>query len=119
MATVKIEALRVDYETVTGSPEIARRLSDKVLAAFNHAYAIGEVDVATGLKDVLHLSESKRPRADQRARYCAIEHAELWVGFVDARNRYRTLSDRKAARRAELESALAAMKDAYRAWSQA
>ena len=119
MATVNIQELQVDYEIVTGNPEIARRLSDKVLAAFNHAYAVGEVDVAVRLKDVLHLSESKRPRGDQRTRYCAIEHAELWVAFVDARNRYRTLSDRKSVRRAELDAALAAMKETYRAWSDA
>lgn len=46
MATVKIEGLSPEFENLNGSLEIIRRLSDKVLAAFNHAYANGEKEVA-------------------------------------------------------------------------
>ena len=118
MATAKIEGIVPDYDSITGSPEITRRLSDKVLAAFNHAYAIGETDVAGQLRSVLQVTEAKRPTADHRAVYNAVNHADLWVGFVDARNRYRTLSDKKSAKAAELDAALEAMKEAYRAWSE-
>ncbi|MBS28602.1 MAG: hypothetical protein CL566_06710 [Alphaproteobacteria bacterium] len=37
----------------TGIPGFNRRLSDKVLAAVNHAYAVGELDVAAGLREVV------------------------------------------------------------------
>ena len=53
MATVQIDGLGPDYESVNGILAITRRLSDKVLAAFNHAYATGEVDVASKLRAVL------------------------------------------------------------------
>lgn len=117
MATVKVKGLAPDFENVTGSLEINRRLSDKVLAAFNHAYGVGETDIADQLKGVLRLAEARRPRGDQRSRYDAIEHADLWVGFVDARDNYKKLIDGKSARPAELDSAMSAMKVAYRAWS--
>lgn len=118
MATVKVDGVSPDYETVTGNPEITRRLSDKVLAAFNHAYAIGETDVAQKLRGVLKITEAKRPHADMRIVYNAVTHADLWVGFVDARNRYRALTEKKSPKRDELDSALEAMKEAYRAWSE-
>lgn len=118
MATAKIESMTPDYESVTGTPEITRRLSDKVLAAFNHAYAIGETDVAAKLRNVLQVTEAKRPKVDQRTLYSALTHADLWVGFVDARNRYRTLFEAKSAKAGELDAALETMKEAYRAWSE-
>lgn len=118
MATAKIEGLEPDYNSVSGTPEITRRLSDKVLAAFNHAYAIGETDVAGKLRSVLKVTESRRPHGDKRITYNAIDHADLWIGFVDARNRYRALTEKKSAKRDEVDAALDAMKDAYRAWSE-
>ena len=36
-----------------GMPRYNRRLSDKVLAAFNHAYAVGEIEVAASLREIL------------------------------------------------------------------
>lgn len=118
MATVRIEGLgSPDYDGIIGTLEITRRLSDKVLAAFNHAYAIGEVKIAEELRSVLAQTEAKRPVGDKRVRYNAIDHADRWVGFVEARNNYRRLCDGKTANEAELATALATMKDAYRAWS--
>ncbi|MEX2454422.1 MAG: hypothetical protein WD470_06945 [Rhodospirillaceae bacterium] len=118
MATIRIEGLPApDYDSVNGTLEITRRLSDKVLAAFNHAYAVGEVEIADGLRSVLAQTEAKRPSSDKRTRYDALNHADLWVGFVEARNRYRGLSDARTADPAAVEDALAAMKHAYRAWS--
>ena len=118
MATVTIAGLAPDYESVNGTLEITRRLSDKVLAAFNHAYATGETDVADKLKSVLKTTESRRPKGDQRVRYDAVVHAELWVGFVDARDRYRQVSEDKRAKADAVEAALRDMKAAYRAWSE-
>ena len=37
MATAQITGLEPDYSQASGALEITRRLSDKVLAAFNHA----------------------------------------------------------------------------------
>lgn len=119
MATIRIEGLPApDYDSVNGTLEITRRLSDKVLAAFNHAYAVGEVEIAEGLRSVLAKTEAKRPRGDKRTRYDALSHADLWVGFVEARNAYRSLNDAKTSDPADVEDALAAMKNAYRAWSE-
>ena len=117
MATVRIEGLGPDYESITGTLEITRRLSDKVLAAFNHAYAIGEKEIADTLKGVLAETEAKRPKNDKRTSYDAVIHADCWVTFVEARNRYRVLCDREGAKSADVELALADMKAAYRAWS--
>ena len=117
MATVQIQGLAPDYDNVNGALEITRRLSDKVLAAFNHAYAIGEVEIADKLRGVLKQTEAKRPGGDKRTRYDALRHADLWIAFVEARNRYRVVCEKTSAKPADLEAAMAEMKDAYRAWS--
>ena len=62
---------------------------------------------------------AKRPNSDKRTSYNAVEHADLWVGFVDARNTYNDVSAKKGAKKTELDKALDAMKNAYRAWSEA
>ncbi len=118
MATVQIDGLGPDYESVNGSLAITRRLSDKVLAAFNHAYAIGEVEVATKLRAVLKVAEAKRPKGDKRGGYDATAHADLWVGFVEARNAFKGLCEKKGANASDLASAQENMKNAYRAWSE-
>jgi len=119
MATARAKEMEPDYQSVTGKLEITRRLSDKILAAFNHAYGIGEVEVAQALKRALSLTEDTRPRVERRGAYSAVAHADLWVAFVEARESYKTVISRSAARPAEMDDALAAMKDAYRAWSEA
>ena len=89
-----------------------------MLAAFNHAYATGEIEVASKLRAVLMVTESKRPKGDKRGGYDATVHADLWVGFVEARNKYKALCEKKGAKADELASAQEKMKDAYRAWSE-
>ena len=42
-----------DIVSATGAPRYNRRLSDKILAAFNHAYAVGEIEIASRLREVL------------------------------------------------------------------
>jgi hypothetical protein len=54
---------------------------------------------------------------DKRITYIALEHTDLWVGFVDAREKYKSLADSKKAKATDLDSAMATMKEAYRAWS--
>lgn len=102
-----------------GAPRYDHRLSDKILAAFNHAYASGVLDTARQLKSLLADVEHRERTANDRHGIGAVERADLWVAFVDARNRYNALSVRKGATPAQLETAIAAMMDAYRAWSDA
>lgn len=118
MATVQIDGLGPDYESVNGTLAITRRLSDKVLAAFNHAYATGEIEVASKLRAVLQVTESKRPKGDKRGGYDATAHADLWVGFVEARNTYKGLCEKKGVKAPDLNAAQEKMKNAYRAWSE-
>ena len=88
------------------------------MAACNHACATGEEEIAKKLRAVLKMTEEKRPLSDQRIRYDAVVHADLWVRFVGARNKYNDVSARKGAKKLDLDKALDAMKDAYRAWSE-
>jgi hypothetical protein len=67
---------------------------------------------------VLKITESRRPKGDKRGGYDATAHADLWVGFVEARNTYKVLCEKKAAKAADLESVQEKMKSAYRAWSE-
>lgn len=102
-----------------GAPGYDHRLSDKILAAFNHAYASGALDTARHLKSLLSDVERRERVANDRHGIGAVERADLWVAFVDARNQYNALSVRKDAMPAHVEMAVAAMMDAYRAWSDA
>ena len=98
--------------------EITRRLSDKILTAFNHAYSIGENEIADKLRDVLACNEkNSRVEVEQRGKFDPIGQADLWVEFIEARNRYKKVSDHRKPRREATDTALEAMKDAYRRWS--
>ncbi len=98
--------------------EVGRRLSDKILSAFNHAYAVGESDIADRLKDALEANEARRNNgSDGRTTYDPLGQAEKWVAFVEARNRYKAASATAAEDSAEVVDALERMKDAYRLWS--
>ena len=95
-----------------------RRLSDKILAAFNHAYATGQFEVAKQLHRALKLNEVRsHDGPDNRESYDPIGQAELWIAFVEARDKYKALCNAgKPAPRDAIE-ALDAMKEAYRRWS--
>jgi hypothetical protein len=107
-------------ETLAGDDfsEATRRLSDKILAAFNHAYAVGETATAQKLRAVLmeHEAEKSVP-GDRRGHYDPVNQADLWVAFVESRDRYNTISANKRAGRPRVEKALAEMKNAYQDWS--
>ena len=94
-----------------------RRLTDILLAAFNHAYAVGERDIADKLRGLLEELDSRRYNGgEDRRRSDALSQAELWVAFVEARDRYRKLCDEKPDHNKTV-SALEAMKESYRRWS--
>lgn len=94
-----------------------RRLSDKILAAFNHAYSVGEYDVAKKLKAALTDNEAQSSEfKEMRQSYDPLGEAELWVSFVEARNAYRAVCEGKKSTVSVTES-LETMKEAYRVWS--
>ena len=95
-----------------------RRLSDKILSAFNHAYAAGEKEIADLLHQVLEVHENmNQDLRDRRSSLGALAQAEMWVSFVEARNRYKGLSEGKKSDDNAAASALEVMKDAYQRWS--
>ncbi len=103
---------------LTGSPsKYNRRLSDILLAAFNHTYAVGERDIAAKLRAMLsEVEERKRPYKTERRDAGPLSQADLWVAFVEARDQYRRLCESKPDSEPAL-SALEAMKQSYRNWS--
>ena len=108
-----------EIATETGTPLHSRRLSDKVLAAFNHAYAVGEIDVAVKLREILAKLEHERvlTHSQRHANPVALSHADLWVEFVEARNDYRVACDDDTLDAEAVAQVLGRMKDAYQRWS--
>lgn len=103
-----------------GQPRYSRRITDKVLAAFNHAYVLDELDLAQKLWEALVLAEEASLRQNSRRRpNQAIELAEKWVALVDARRTYQDMAkDPAIASSPEAEEAYAQMRAAYRAWME-
>ena len=103
----------------TGVPVHNRRLSDKVLTAFNHAYAVGEIEVAARLREILAKLENERALAhsQRKATPVALSHADLWVEFVEARNDYRVACEDSSLDPAAVDQMLERMKQAYQRWS--
>lgn len=102
-----------------GVPRYNRRLTDKILAAFNHAYAMGEMDLARNLWECLVAAEKLGQISHSRRRpNQALDLAAEWVAFVDARDRYREVS-RTPQTQTPAEDASDAfrnMRDAYQSW---
>ena len=118
MAVARHAEMTSDIDAGEPGADFTRRLSDKILNAFNHAYAVGETDIARHLRRILVRNE--RGHNGDRARQdgCdAVARADLWVAFVEARNEYRAVSARKRASEKQIDQALQNMKDAYRRWS--
>ena len=100
-----------------GTPEYDRRLTDKLLAAFDHAYAIGAHEIASRLRSILaDVDEAERAAYDRR-RDTALVSADLWVAFVEARGAYNRIVVDESAEARAVESALEDMQEAYRRWS--
>ncbi len=105
----------------TGIPRYNRRLSDKILAAFNHAYAVGEIDIAARLREVLaRLDKDLAGEGSAQRRMdgaIALSQADLWIEFVEARNDYRAACDNDSSDPIALDCMLEVMKGAYKRWS--
>lgn len=110
-----------------GKPKFDRRLSDKILAAYNHAYAADEVELADKLRVLLEEAERKevfrcgRPGTSVldvpvRRSSSSVQQGRLWSQFVDARQRYISLSIREKSSAEELKSASDAMRLSYARW---
>jgi hypothetical protein len=102
-----------------GMPDHLRRLSHKILAAFNHAYACGETEIAARLRGALVEAErqGRRDRPERRVS-TALREASLWVAYVQARNRYLALVEGKSSTPSAQALALEAMQRAYQRWSE-
>jgi len=101
-----------------GVPKYNRRLTDKILAAFNHAYSSGEMDLARSLWDCLAEAERiSQQRYTRRRPNQALEMARKWMAFVDARNTYRSLCEDGAKENSfEASRAFKEMKACYQEW---
>jgi hypothetical protein len=110
-----------DIVSATGAPRYNRRLSDKILAAFNHAYAVGEIEIASRLREVLARLDNDQAEGEGKRRdgTIALCQADLWIEFVEARNDYRAVCDKPGKESGSVATSLDAMKDAYRRWSAA
>jgi hypothetical protein len=110
-----------DIVSATGAPRYNRRLSDKILAAFNHAYAVGEIEIASRLREVLARLDNDQAEGEGKRRdgTIALCQADLWIEFVEARNDYRAVCDKPGKETGAVATSLDAMKDAYRRWSAA
>jgi hypothetical protein len=102
-----------------GEPEYTRRLADKILSAFNHAYASGQHDIARDLRAALvKLDERVRTAGPTRRAHSVVEEADRWVAFVQARDRYKTLSGAAGSDPSAVGQALTEMKSAFKLWCQ-
>ena len=98
--------------------DVRRRLSDKILLAFNHAYSVGEYEIAKQLKAAL-VNNEKRAGSykEMRKNYDPLGEAELWIKFVNARNNYRTACEKRHNDPNVVAKTLDSMKEAYGLWS--
>ena len=95
-----------------------RRLSDKILAAFAHAYEVGEVAVAATLRRVLEDAEQRTGGLSfDRRQSNVLRQADLLVEFVDARNAYKQATGRTPQDPEEIDRTSREMLEAYRRWS--
>ena len=100
------------------APKYDRRLSDKILAAFAHAYEVGERGVAARLRRALEEAEQNAAAAHPERRASnALLQADLLIEFVDAREAYKRTAERDPDDIEEIDRASREMLDAYRRWS--
>lgn len=108
-----ISKLAADFTADLGEPRYSRRLSDKILSAFTHAYSLGRIDLADRLMDALHLC-GEADGTDRSGE--ALDRAKSWVRFVQSRNLYNEVKTVKGEESDEAHEALLAMKAAHRNW---
>ncbi len=106
-----------NFEARPAQSTVSRRLSDKILAAFNHAHASGETEIARFLHRALETHEAKYgAKQDRRSGFSPLGQADLWVRFVEARNHYKGIFQKRGVAPAPVATALEAMKDTYKRW---
>ena len=116
------------FEQRFGKPQFDRRLSDKILAAYNHAYVADEAELANKLRVLLEEAEDKeishceRPGASVldmpiRRNSNAVQKARLWTQFVDARQGYISLSIRANSSAKQVKSAFDGMRTSFARWT--
>ncbi len=110
-----------------GKPRFDRRLSDKILTAYNHAYACDELELASKLRSLLEEAEGKEIAHCERGGGSildmpvrrtsnAVRQARLWTQFVDARQGYVSLSIRSSSSEQQVREAFNAMQTSYARW---
>ena len=97
-------------------PSPGRRVSDKLLAAHNHAYASGNRRMASELRDILGLIEADERRTRERRSLGALERAGRWIDFVDAREAYEGAAEKRD--RGRMQAARIRMQMAQELWRQ-
>ncbi len=119
MYDAAVEVVDGQLMATCGELPYSRRLADKLLSAFNFAYAVGEMDVAAAVKELLVRLDEKDGTVDENRRkhLSNVEQADLWAAFVEARNRYRKLCATDPGNIEGCDAALASMRDTYRAWT--
>ena len=119
MYDVAVEEVDGRLMASSGDVPYSRRLADKLLAAFNFAYAVGEAEIAAQVRELLARLDGADGAfgEERRQRPLNVEQADLWIAFVEARNKYRFLCAVDPSDEQNCEPALAAMRDAYRAWT--
>jgi hypothetical protein len=111
-----------------GKPQFDRRLSDKILSAYNHAYAADEVELANKLKVLLEEAEGKEVAHCARTGASVLDMpirrnsnsvhlARLWSQFVDARQGYISLSIRANSSADQVKAAFDGMRTSYARWT--
>ena len=114
-ASVSLERSPAPFRDLRG-----RRLTDRILEAFTHAYGSGAKEVAKELLNALERAEEAgREGRPERRGGNAMLQADRWVAFVDARDAYNRICDEKPCDTGSAEKALDQMKAAYRHWSEA
>ena len=98
-----------------GAYPYSRRLTDKVLGAFTHAYALGVQEVSDNLLSMLNEAHGESTGPVPRRHHPA-NQASLWVSFVDARRDYESLLNASNADPVELEQARNRMVGIFKHW---
>jgi hypothetical protein len=118
MTRTKVLSIESEIRVAYGAPSYDRRLTDRILAAFNHAYATGERGVAAVLRRALKdATGAGKDCPGARRATDPLHQADLWVAFVDARETYRRKSEATVPDRPAVETARDAMIEAYKRWS--
>lgn len=133
MNTIRPDAFNPSPDFIAsqfGTPAFDRRLSDKILAAHNHAYAIGDVALAEALMAQLERSETAEREAYQRKsagsfrfysprQSRSVKHGRLWRSYVDARNAFNVLNLQAGTPSGRLVRAEKEMQRRYAKWALA